>query len=439
MPLLTTRLAVLVAVGATAQFVAAIAARGLSPWILAAWLTASVALMLADWFTAPTPDLVGFERAMPPIAVIGQESSVSWKITNPLDRPLRVAVADDLAPSLTPTVRRRSIDLPALATAEMSVPITPSRRGLFTPTEVVVRCEGRLGLAARQRARFVPGELRVHPSFRSRKEAELRINRARVLHPGVRSTRLRGSGTEFDQLREYTVDDESRRVDWAATARAGRPIVKTFRAERNQTVVNLLDSGRVMAGRVEGVPRLEHAMDAVMTLTALSTGVGDRCGLVIFDKSVGAVVAASNRKSQLGAVTSAMFAVEPALVESDYRSAFAATLGRFHRRTMLVIHTDLVEEVVADTLIPALPLVVKTHLVVVAASSDPDVIRWADGPVANGDDARRRAAAIVSLNDRKRAAARLRSLGATVVEAPVGTLPGRLADVYLQAKATGRL
>jgi len=439
MPIPTIRMAVFVAAGAIAQFVVAIVARGLSPWTLSAWLIMSFLLMLADRATTPNPDSVGFQRVLPPVASIGQESSISWTITNPVSRPLQVAVADDLAPSLHAAVRRTTISLPSNAAADIEVPFSPTRRGLFNPSNVVIRCEGRLGLAARQSERSVPGELRVHPNFRSRKEAELRINRAKLLHSGVRSTRLRGSGTEFDQLREYSIDDESRRVDWAATARVGRPIVRTFRAERNQTVVNLLDSGRVMAGRVDDVPRLEHAMDAVMTLTALATGVGDRCGLVIFDKSVHTVVAASNRKSQLGTVTSSMFAVEPALVESDYRGAFASTLARFRRRTMLVVHTDLVDEVVADTLIPALPLVVKTHLVVVAASSDPDVIRWADGPVVTGDDARRRAAAVMSLANRKRATARLRALGAMVVEAPVGVLPGRLADLYLQVKATGRL
>lgn len=439
MPIPTIRMAAFVAAGAIGQFVVAVVARGLSPWTLSAWLVMSFALMLADRATTPNPDSVGFQRVLTPVAAIGQESSILWTITNPVSRPLRVAVADDLAPSLHAAVRRTTVSLPPKASADIEVPFSPTRRGLFNPSSVVIRCEGRLGLAARQRERYVPGELRVHPNFRSRKEAELRINRAKLLHSGVRSTRLRGSGTEFDQLREYSIDDESRRVDWAATARAGRPIVRTFRAERNQTVVNLLDSGRVMAGRVDDVPRLEHAMDAVMTLTALATGVGDRCGLVIFDKSVHTVVAASNRKSQLGTVTSAMFAVEPALVESDYRGAFASTLARFRRRTMLVIHTDLVDEVVADTLIPALPLVVKTHLVVVAASSDPDVIRWAAGPAVTGDDARRRAAAVMSLANRKRAAARLRALGAMVVEAPVGVLPGRLADLYLQVKATGRL
>ena len=39
-----------------------------------------------------------------------------------------------------------------------------------------------------------------------------------------------------------------------------------------------------MAGRVDGVPRVEHAMDAVMMLTAVATRLGDRCGLVAFDR-----------------------------------------------------------------------------------------------------------------------------------------------------------
>ena len=59
---------------------------------------------------------------------------------------------------------------------------------------------------------------------------------------GLRSAQGRGGGTEFDSLRDYSVDDEFRRIDWAATARAARPIVRTYRAERNQTVLLLLDA-----------------------------------------------------------------------------------------------------------------------------------------------------------------------------------------------------
>ncbi len=226
----------------------------------------------------------------------------------------------------------------------------------------MVRVEGPLGLARTAgRRRACPGVLRVYPPFRSRDEAELRINRARILEVGLRSAQGRGGGTEFDQLREYSVDDEFRRIDWAATARTGRAIVRTYRAERNQTVVSLLDNGRVMAGLVDGVPRVEHAMDAVMMLTAVATRLGDRAGLVAFDRSVRAIVPPGQTRTHLGLVTEAMYELEPELSESDYRGAFTQTLARFRRRTMLVIFTDLVEQAVGESLLPALPLIVRNH------------------------------------------------------------------------------
>src|SRR5204862_4906045 len=189
--------------------------------------------------------------------------------------------------------------------------IRPSRRGRFSPTEVVLRVEGPLRLVARQGRRRLPGVLRVYPPFDSRDEAELRVDKARILEVGLRSAQGRGGGTEFDSLREYSVDDEFRRIDWAATARAARPIVRTYRAERNQTVVLLLDAGRLMAGRVDDVPRLDHAMDAVMMLTAVATRLGDRAGLVAFDEGVRAMVGPGHARGQLARVTEAVYTLEP--------------------------------------------------------------------------------------------------------------------------------
>ncbi len=215
--------------------------------------------------------------------------------------------------------------------------------------------------------------------------------------------------------------------------------MKTFRPERNQTVLHLLDSGRVMAGRVAEVPRLEHAMDAVMTLSAVASGLGDRCGLAIFDRDVHTVVGAAGGPNQVSRLTEAMYAVEPALVESDYLGAFAAALARFRRRTLLVIHTELNPSVVSDTLLPALPLIVRHHVVIVCAVRDPQLVEWSTAPVGDGDQARRRAAAIGALRDRDSVAAHLVAAGAEVVDEPAGRVAARLADTYLRIKSSGRL
>lgn len=397
------------------------------------------ALLVVDWSFGVRPDRLGVERTAPGVVPLGGTAEVTWRVTNPSTRTLRVSVADELAPSLCPSTRRAHLRIPARGRALARATLTPSRRGRFSPSELVVRVEGPLGLAARQGARHLPGRIRVYPPFRSREEAELRINRARILEVGLRSAPGRGGGTEFDSLREYGVDDEFRRIDWAATARAGKPIVRTYRAERNQTVMVLLDTGRMMAGRVEGVPRLDHAMDAVMMLTAVATRLGDRAGLVAFDRQIRAVVAPGHSRDQLARVTEAIYSLEPELVESDYRGAFSHTLARFRRRALLVLLTELAEEAVEETLVPALPVVSRHHLLTVAGVTDPDVTAWARSVPTEAGAAYRKAAAVKALGARQRTVDRLQALGASVVDAEPGRLAPRLADAYLKVKATGRL
>ncbi|MCX7620812.1 MAG: DUF58 domain-containing protein [Acidimicrobiales bacterium] len=399
--------------------------------LLAAWLI--------DWLAAPKPELIEIERVIPEVVTLGARGEIVWRVHNPTNRALWIAFADELPPSLCARTRRARVRVPRRSYADVRTVFRPARRGRFAISVIAVRVEGPLGLGARQRSLRYPTRLRVYPPFRSRDEAELRINKARILEVGLRSAQGRGGGTEFDQLREYSVDDEFRRIDWSATARAGKAIVRTYRAERNQTVISLLDNGRSMAGQVEGVPRVEHAMDAVMMLTAVASRLGDRAGLVAFDRELRAVVQPGQGRAQLGRVTEAMYDLEPRLAESDYRGAFAQTLARFRRRAMLVIFTDLVEQAVNETLLPAMPMIARHHLVVIASVRDPEVVRWANQPPRDASEAYRQAAAVQALEERRRTTARLRGCGATVVDEMPGRLAPRLADAYLKVKATGRL
>jgi len=295
-------------------------------------------------------------------------------------------------------------------------------------------------LAYRQSARSVPDVLRVLPAYPSRDAVRRRVRIPRVPDVGLRSIRRVGGGTEFDQLREYRPDDEFRRIDWASTVRMQRPIVKQYRTERNQTVVVLLDNGRMMAGTVGDVARVEHAMDAALGLTDAAIHLGDRVGLVCFDRQVRTLVAASSSASQMMRVAEAMYFLEPELSESAYTAAFSYAAARFRRRSLYVVLTDLAEATVAQTLLPAMRILVRTHVVVVAAVRDPVVDGWAkSGEHTWPSEVYRTAAAISAGHQRERAAAMLRSTGAIVVDAVPGRLAIDLVETYLDLKASGRL
>lgn len=409
------------------------------PWLVLALIVLVVLVLWAiDWFLTPDPTKVSIERELPKSLALDRSGTAAWVVTNNTKKSASLRFADEFAPSLRVTTRRAGLQLDAGRTATVETDIEPTRRGRFEIGELAVRIDGPLGFSGRQQTRWVPQELRVLPRFPSRAEAELRLRRSR-LDMGLRSARMRGGGSEFEQLRDFTIDDEFRKIDWSATARANRLIVRTFRTERNQTVINILDNGRLMAGQVAGVPRVEHAMDAIMAVTTVAVGLGDRTGLLVFDKSVRTSVAASANSTQLSNVTNSMYDIEPELAESDYYSAFTEVLVRFSRRTMLIIHTELVEQIIGDFLLPALPLLTRSHIVVIASVRDPEIEAWARDVPEDAETAHRHAAATAALAERRRATAELRRAGATVIDAPPGKLAARLMDHYLDVKAKGKL
>jgi uncharacterized protein (DUF58 family) len=178
----------------------------------------------------------------------------------------------------------------------------------------------------------------------------------------------------------------------------------------------------------------------MLLVSELATGLGDKVGLVAFDQVVRHVVEPSAARTQRARLTETVFDLQPGLVESDYRAAFSVAAGRFRRRALLVLLTDLAEQSAEQFLLPAMPLLARSHVVLVAAAADPQVRRWADAPSTSDDDAVwRRAAALTALEERRRVAGRLRGLGATVVDEVPGQLAARVGDAYLDIKAVGRL
>ncbi|HEX6256424.1 MAG TPA: DUF58 domain-containing protein [Euzebyales bacterium] len=456
LPVVTRRLAVLAAVGAPVALVGGL-------WWVLAYDVLLLAAATADWLRTPRPARVDVRRDAPDVLTVGATGRLTWTVANPGDAPLRVALADELDRALGAPTRRAAMTVPPRGRAHRTVVLHPSRRGHFTLGRVTVRVCGPWGLIGRQRWRELAGAVIVYPRFRSRTPIELRLRRALQLQAGDRAVRLVGAGLDFDSLRDYTVDDEVRRIDWAATARSPRAVVRTYRAERNQVVLILVDCGRTMATLVggvadgdgaargastgpemdglgaDGISRLEHAIDAAQGVTRLATGLGDRVGMLAFADRVLATLPPRSQTDQLRRLTLFLAAVEPQLVESDYRTAFTTALAQFPRRALVIVLSELANEAAAHTLLPALGLMRRRHLVVVGAVRDPVVERWSSTPATGIEEVYRQAAAIHMLERRRATAARLRAAGATVVDAAPGALATTLADAYTDVKARGRL
>jgi uncharacterized protein (DUF58 family) len=89
-----------------------------------------------------------------------------------------------------------------------------------------------------------------------------------------------GRSLDFDDLREYVIGDDIRDVDWKATARTGRPLIKRYVATRQQSVLLVVDTGRSMAGLAEPTTTKRMlAVSAAGIIGQLAMRHGDIVGL----------------------------------------------------------------------------------------------------------------------------------------------------------------
>ncbi len=300
-----------------------------------------------------------------------------------------------------------------------------------------MRSFGPLGLAARQGHHEVPWTVRVMPPFTSRKHLPSRLARLRELDGGS-SVLTRGEGTEFDSLREYLPGDDTRSIDWRATARQSSVAIRTWRPERDRHILIVLDTGRTSAGRVGDVPRLDAAMDAALLLAALASRAGDRVDLLAYDRRLRAQVRGRTASEVLPAMVDALAPLEPELVETDARGLASHVIADAPRRSLIVLLTGLDAAPIEEGILPVLPQLAQRHTVLVASVADPHVTRMAStrGTI---DGIYEAAAATQAQFQRARIADQLRRHGVTVVDATPEDLAPALADAYLSLKAAGRL
>ncbi|MFD6552485.1 DUF58 domain-containing protein [Streptomyces sp. NPDC058398] len=385
---------------------------------------------------------LGLARSGDTSVRLGESADVTLTVTNPSGRPLRAHLRDAWPPSswepgTEVEASRYLLTVPSGERRRLTTRLRPTRRGDRRADRVTIRSFGPLGLFSRQGSHEVPWAVRVLPPFTSRKHLPSKLARLRELD-GRTSVLTRGEGTEFDSLREYVPGDDTRSIDWRATARRTTVAVRTWRPERDRHILLVLDTGRTSAGRVGDAPRLDASMDAALLLAALASRAGDRVDLLAHDRRVRALVQGRAAGDVLPSLVNAMAGLEPELVETDARGLAATALRTAPRRSLIVLLTTLDAAPVEEGLLPVLSSLTQRHTVLLASVADPHVAHMAK---ARGDvDAVYEAAAAAQAEaGRHRTAETLRRRGVTVVDATPDELAPALADAYLALKSAGRL
>ncbi|CAN7145711.1 DUF58 domain-containing protein [Bosea sp. LjRoot9] len=102
---------------------------------------------------------------------------------------------------------------------------------------------------------------------------------------GRHASRLRGRGLNFEELRRYSEGDDTRTIDWLATARLGSPHVRVYSEERDRPVLLLVDQRSTMFFGSRRAMKSVAAAEAAALAAWRVTSLGDRIGAVVFGEA----------------------------------------------------------------------------------------------------------------------------------------------------------
>ena len=319
------------------------------------------------------------------------------------------------------------------AAAEWRLSLLPIRRGLAEVERAWVRITGPLGLMVRS-ARVPIGRTAPVVPRRATAGDALRFWSARELAAGLQIERFVGDGSEFESLRDFVTGLDRRSIDWKASARHTRLLSRQLRAERSHQIVVAVDTGRLMAEPLDGVPRLDHAVQAALLLGWFGVRAGDRIGLYAFAERPLVFHPPRGGMSAFRALSERTAELAYSSAETNFTLGLSELGARLSRRSLIVVLTDFADSISAELMMENVERLGRRHLVVFVALRDPLLAMLAGAEPRSALDVERAVVADSLEREREVVLRRLGRRGVHCVDAPPKQVGADLVNRWLDIK-----
>ena len=316
----------------------------------------------------------------------------------------------------------------------VSVPFRARLRGIWRIERAWLRWTGRLGLI--EFTPWVPLELHVTavPDVRPVSSGTIDVQVRSELF-GIKENLVRGEGSDFHQLREFTSGMDPRSIDWKRSARSRRLVAKEMRAERNHHVILALDNGYLMRQEIGSLPKIDHAVNAALATAWAAVVGGDQVGVLAYYAVPRLSIPPTAGRTGFARLRTQLAGLGYESRESNHTLGMALLHRQLARRALVIVFSDFVDSTTAEILVENLRVLGRRHVVVFVALRDPEVEAIGLAPISSLDDAARAVSAMELIAERRIVMERLTRLGILVLDVAPARATPRLISTYLDLKA----
>ena len=210
---------------------------------------------------------------------------------------------------------------------------------------------------------------------------------------------FRGSGLEFEEVREYEPGDDIRSIDWNVTARMGTPYIKKFREDRELNILLAVDiSASSWFGSVDQSKRdLAAEVAALLAMTAMRSH--DRVGLLRFAEGLQEWMPSRRGREHLLHVIRELLYAPPRRVRTEMTLAARFLTNVTKKRSVVFLVSDFLDVGLVDD--PAVRMLGRKHDVIALVLNDPRELELPDVGVVALEDAETGNVAYVDTSDRR--------------------------------------
>ncbi len=155
---------------------------------------------------------------------------------------------------------------------------------------------------------------------------------------------FRGSGIEFEEVREYAPGDDVKTLDWKVSARLGKPFVKLYKEERESIVMLLIDmSSSLKFGTFSG-PKLEKVAEVASVLAFNAIKNNDKVGVIFFTDQVEKYIPPKKGASHIWRVIKEIFTFSPQGKGTNISEALDYLAKISRKRSFVFVLSDFLDE-----------------------------------------------------------------------------------------------
>ncbi len=316
-------------------------------------------------------------------------------------------------------------------TGQCELELDPSRRGELWLERVHMRWSGPLRLFSQVKQVPVERKVAVAPNIEAVRRAAIRMASHNAMLQGAKLLKFIGDGTEFESLREYTPGLNIRDVHWGASARHRKLLCRENRSERHHRVIIALDTGALMREPLEGLPKLDHAINAGLLLGFLSLKMGDQVGLFGFDAEVRSYLAPQPGVRNMKRLLKQSAELKYSPLETNFTLGMSSLRAKLRRRAIIVVFTDFMDSVSAELMVENLGLMSKKHVILFVAIRDASLDRISAQRPTSLHDMNRAVVAGDMRREREVVLMRLRRQGIFCIDGAPGEISVDLINRYL--------